>query len=116
MKYEFVGLQDGSALQEFLTDQAARMGGAFQYRVRLPSAEAVCRMVERKVGVGILPIATATRLTHVSAIRMAELDELWASRKPLICTQSFADLPSYAQHLVNHLRDDIVNGVDRGQS
>ena len=53
----------GSALQQHIEDNAARLGRRLKLRVRLPSFEAVCRVVENGIGLAIVP-ATAAR-THV---------------------------------------------------
>jgi DNA-binding transcriptional LysR family regulator len=48
---DFVGLDRASALQRFLADKAARIGRPLRLRVQLRSFDAVCRLVERNVGI-----------------------------------------------------------------
>lgn len=52
LQEDFVGLTGDNALQAYLAGHAARAGHRLKYRVRLRSFDAVCRMVERSVGVG----------------------------------------------------------------
>ena len=55
LDHDFVGLDRASALQRFLADKAARIGRPLRLRVQLRSFDAVCRLVECNVGIGIVP-------------------------------------------------------------
>ena len=101
---DFVGLDRASALQRFLADKAARIGRPLRLRIQLRSFDAVCRLVEKNVGVGIVPETTARRATKSMAITTVTLTDTWAVRDLTICVRSFAELPSYARELVTHLR------------
>ncbi len=100
----FVGLTGDSALQAYLAGHAARAGQRLKYRVRLRSFDAVCRMVERNVGVGVIPERAAARLQRSMAIRRVRLTDPWATRQLRICVRRFDDLPIYARQLIEHLR------------
>ena len=58
---DYVGLGAGSALQQHIEDNAARLGRRLKLRVRLPSFEAVCRVVENGIGLAIVPATAARR-------------------------------------------------------
>src|SRR5215468_8221830 len=62
LDYDFVGLDRSSALQRFLAEKAAPSGRALRLRVQLRSFDAVCRLVECNVGIGIVPETTAHRV------------------------------------------------------
>ncbi|HYG87320.1 MAG TPA: LysR substrate-binding domain-containing protein [Azospirillum sp.] len=100
----FVGLSAGSALQDYLNRQAARAGRAFAFRVRVRSFDAVCRLVERGVGVGIISEAAARRCRRSMAIRIIRLTDPWALRHLTLCARHFGDLPLHARRLVEALR------------
>jgi DNA-binding transcriptional LysR family regulator len=104
LDYDFVGLDRASAIQRFLASKADRVGRPLRLRVQLRSFDAVCRLVERNVGVGIVPATTARWATRTMAIRAVELTDPWALRELTICIRDFAALPPYAQQLVEHLR------------
>jgi DNA-binding transcriptional LysR family regulator len=70
--------------------------------VQLRSFDAVCRLVERNVGIGIVPQTTARRMAP--AVVAIELSDAWAVRELTICVRDFAELPPYARELVEHLR------------
>ncbi len=104
LDYDFVGLDRASALQRFLASKASRIGRPLRLRVQLRSFDAVCRLVEADVGVGIVPETTAQRAAKSSTIKMVELADTWAPRDLTICVRDFEALPPYAQQLVNHMR------------
>jgi len=101
---DFVGLDRASALQRFLAAKAMRIGRPLRLRVQLRSFDAVCRLVECNVGIGIVPESTARRVSKTMAIAIVPLTDSWAVRELTICTRGMAELPLYARQLVEHLR------------
>jgi DNA-binding transcriptional LysR family regulator len=73
-------------------------------RVLLRSFDAVCRLVECNVGVGVVPATTARRAVKTMAIKAVELTDPWALRDLTICIRDLAALPPYARQLVEHMR------------
>jgi DNA-binding transcriptional LysR family regulator len=101
---DFVGLDRASALQRFLADKAARIGRPLRLRIQLRSFDAVCRLVECNVGVGIVPETTARRAARAMDIVAVTLTDPWAVRDLTICVRGIRDLPPIARQLVEHLR------------
>ena len=104
LEQNFVGLDRSSAIQRFLSDKAARIGKPLRLRIQLRSFDAVCRMVESNVGIGIVPETTARRAAKTMAIATVALKDSWALRELTICVRDLNDLPNYARHLVEYLR------------
>jgi DNA-binding transcriptional LysR family regulator len=104
LAHDFVGLDRASALQRFLAEKAAPIGQPLRLRVQLRSFDAVCRLVERNVGVGIVPETTARWAAKAMAIKAVELTDPWALRDLTICVRDYAALPPYARQLVDHMR------------
>jgi molybdate transport repressor ModE-like protein len=102
---DFVGLDRASALQRFLSEKAERLGRRLKLRVQLRSFDAVCRLVECNVGIGVVPATTAERHAQTMSIHPIELADEWAVRKLTICVRRQADLPVYARELVRHLAE-----------
>ena len=100
---DFVGLDRTSALQRFLSERAERVGRRLKLRVQLRSFDAVCRLVECNVGIGVVPATTAERHAKTMAIHRIELTDDWALRNLTICVRRQDDLPLYARALVRHL-------------
>jgi DNA-binding transcriptional LysR family regulator len=101
---DFVGLSAGSALQDHLGQHAARLGHGLKLRVRVSGFDAVCRMVERGAGIGIVPDTAARRCRRAMAISIVPLSDPWALRHLTLCVRRLDALPAHAQELVLHLR------------
>ena len=104
LEHDFVGLDRASALQRFLSAKAARIGRPLRLRVQLRSFDAVCRLVESGVGLGIVPETTALRAARGSNIAIVALEDSWALRDLTICVRALSELPISARQLVEHLR------------
>lgn len=104
LNFDLVGLDRASSLQRFLSGKAAREGRPLRLRVQLRSFDAVCRLVECAVGVGIVPETTAHRAARTMSLAIVPLTDDWAQRELTICVRSVEDLAPYARDLVQSLR------------
>jgi DNA-binding transcriptional LysR family regulator len=104
LEHDFVGLDRASALQRFLSGKAGRIGKPLRLRVQLRSFDAVCRMVEAGVGLGIVPETTAQHAIRSAAINVIDLEDSWATRDLTLCIRSLSSLTLSARQLVEHLR------------
>ncbi len=111
LDHDFVGLDRASALQRFLADKATRAGRPIRLRIQLRSFDGVCRLVERNVGVGIVPETSADFAAKSMSIRAIELTDPWALRDLSICVRDYRALPPYARQLVDHMREDRREAV-----
>lgn len=102
--FDLVGLDRASSLQRFLSTKAAREGRPLRLRVQLRSFDAVCRLVECGVGVGIVPETTARRAARTMSLGIVDLTDDWARRDLTICVRDLAQLAPYARELVKSLR------------
>jgi DNA-binding transcriptional LysR family regulator len=107
LDYDMVGLDRASAIQRFLADKANRIGRPLRLRVQLRSFDAICRLVECNVGVGIVPETTVERTIRSMAISSVQLADPWALRHLTICVRDLDALPPYARTLVDHLRASV---------
>ena len=101
---EFVGFPAGSPMQDLLNYHAFRAGRRLKLRIRLNGSDLMCQMVEKGIGVAILPETAARRSQQSMAIRVIPLTDTWALRQLTICVRSFRSLPVHAQRLVEFLR------------
>jgi molybdate transport repressor ModE-like protein len=111
LEHDFVGLDRASALQRFLADKAARTGRSIRLRIQLRSFDGVCRLVERNVGVGIVPETTARWAARTMEIKAVALTDPWALRDLSICMRDYKALPPYARQLVDHMRAERREAV-----
>jgi molybdate transport repressor ModE-like protein len=105
LDYELIGLDRASAIQRFLASKASGIGRPLRLRVQLRSFDAVCRLAEKNVGVGIVPHTTARSALKSMEIVVVELSDPWAVRELTICVRDIDALPPYARQLVEHMRD-----------
>ncbi|VTU27468.1 LysR substrate-binding domain-containing protein [Variovorax sp. PBL-E5] len=103
VEHEFVGLAPGSPLQEHLAQHAKRLGKRLVYRVRVRGFEAVCRMVEQRIGIGIVPQAAAVRCAKSMRLVGVPLTDAWAQRKLMACVRQHDELPLNVQRMLQHL-------------
>ncbi|MBZ1349248.1 LysR family transcriptional regulator [Alcaligenaceae bacterium LF4-65] len=107
MRYEYVGLSEWSAIHAFLIQAADKLGHPFRFRVEVGSFEAVCRMIEAGVGIGVVPELVARRYAQRLKIKIVRLSDEWADRKLQICVRKLDQLPGFARDLVNMLIQDV---------
>jgi len=100
---EFVGFPAGSPMQDLLNYHAFRAGRRLKLRIRLNGADLMCQMVEKGIGVAILPETAARRCQQSMAIQAIPLTDTWAVRQLTICVRNFRSLPVHAQRLVEFL-------------
>jgi molybdate transport repressor ModE-like protein len=101
---EFVGFAADSPMQDLLNYHAFRAGRRFKLRIRLNGSDLMCQMVEKGIGLAILPETAARRSQESMAIHVIPLTDTWALRHLSICVRSFSALPAHAQRLVAFLR------------
>ncbi|AXF04180.1 LysR substrate-binding domain-containing protein [Paraburkholderia hospita] len=101
--YDFVGLPEASAIHTFLIRVASDLHTKLHVRIEVGNFEALCRMIEANVGIGVLPRSSAIRYARTMQIRLVEIEDEWATRDLLICVRSLDLLPSFARELVDQL-------------
>lgn len=107
LEFEYVGLSEWSAIHAFLIQAADNLGYPFRFRVEVGSFDAVCRMIEAGVGIGVVPEKAAVRYGTTMNIRVIKLTDGWAERKLHVCVRDLQALPSFARELVQMLQDDV---------
>ena len=103
----YVCLSEWSAIHGFLLKAASSFGRTRRYRVEVSSFEAVCRMVEAKVGVSVIPETAIDRYAQVMNITKVDLNDAWANRQLQVCIRPNEKLPSFAQPLLDLLLEDV---------
>lgn len=103
LDYDFVARHSDSAIHAFMHQIVANLGVTISIRIKVSSFDALCRMVEANVGIGVLPQSAALRHMQTMDIKIVELKDPWARRETKICVQEIAALPPFARELVDHL-------------
>jgi len=104
LDFAHIGLHEGSTLQSFLREQVERVGGSLNLRIQVASFEAICRMVEAGVGIGVIPETAALRHSRTMNLQILALDEPWVARERSVLLRDHEALPGCARALVELLR------------
>lgn len=102
LDYDFVGLNQGSSLLQRLKDAAVALERPLRLRIQVSSFDAICRMIEAGLGIGVLPDG-AIRASE-TGLRAIRLTDAWALRSLWLGVRSGTPLASEAQKLLDHLR------------
>ncbi len=100
LAFQHIGLHEGSTLLSFLRDHVERLGQHLSLRIQVSSFEAICRMVEAGVGIGIIPESAAMRHSRTMNLVTVQLDEPWAIRERSILVRELDALPGTVRALI----------------
>jgi DNA-binding transcriptional LysR family regulator len=104
LDYDFVALENATAITRLLIDQAAVARKPLRARIQVHSFAALCKMIEAGLGIGILPEGAARPFVAARQLRIVQLGDSWARRHMYICVRDYGALPAIARKLVDHLR------------
>ena len=103
LDYEHVVLRAGTHLRFQMMTEASKAGKTLRAKVEVSSYDALSRMVQVGMGVGILPEGNA-ELYRLPGTRMLKLDEAWAKRELVVCVRRADALSPVARLFFEHLR------------
>ncbi|WP_165720735.1 LysR family transcriptional regulator [Bordetella trematum] len=86
LDYPLVGLEHGASLMDLLATQAGLTEKPLKLHVQMQGFEAVCRMIEARMGLGVLPKHAAQAYLPGLNLAIRPLKDKWAHREMLICT------------------------------
>ena len=104
LDHDFVGLHTGSSIMLLLTRAAMAAQRSLRVRIQVTSYDALARMVESGLGIGVMPRAVAEALVKSVDITAIALTDAWAQRELSICVRAYDALPVAARLLVDSLR------------
>lgn len=104
LPHEFIAPHLSSSLFILLKSAAERAGAQIRFRLQVSSFDALCRLVEANMGVGVLPEGIVSGYARMMRIECVELREDWAVHELFIGARRFEALPAVSRALVDHLR------------
>ena len=116
LKYDLVALDSSAAMMRLISDAAARAGQPPRLRVQVKSFEAVCKLVQANMGIGVLPEAAALDFAPVMGLRLVRLTDDWADRCMYVCVRDFDSLTANGRKLVEQLVGDACLRIKRSPS
>lgn len=111
LSYEHISLHEGSTLHAFIRDLTDRLGTKLKSRIHVGSFEAMCRLIEGGVGIGIVPESAALRHRQTMQLSLIQLTDPWAIRERLVLAREFDALPGCARTLVGDLMKTRSGGA-----
>jgi DNA-binding transcriptional LysR family regulator len=100
LDYEFVGLHSDSGWEGFVAKAARDAGRPVRMRVRVPSFDAMARMVEAGLGISVAPSGA---IAAAAGMALTPLSDAWARRSLQVCCRDPAALSASARLLLDHL-------------
>jgi DNA-binding transcriptional LysR family regulator len=100
---DHVGLHSTSALYLAQRRAAFEAGKTLNLRIQVTSLDAMCRMIDNGLGVGVMPDRAFELVGSVGDLAAVPLNDVWAVRDLLIVARDFTALPAPAKLLVEHL-------------
>jgi DNA-binding transcriptional LysR family regulator len=104
LDFDFIGMPENSVIHSLLLSVAEPQSKHIKVNVWVSDSDALCRMVEADIGIGITSERAAHRHMQISAIKIIPLEDESAQRDLSICARSFAQLPAFAKDFVDLLQ------------
>lgn len=103
---ELVALESSSSMMRLLAEQAVIAERTLRLRVEVRSFEAVCRMVQAGLGLGVLPYQAASVLAKGLGLSVRPFTEEWAERRMILCVKKERAANSSVAKLLAYLARD----------
>ena len=100
---DLIALESGASMMRLLAEQAVIEQRTLHLRVQVRSFEAVCRMVQAGMGIGILPFEGASLMSQALGLVVRPLKEAWAERNMLVCVKKERAANASIAKLVGYL-------------
>ncbi len=111
VSFEFVGLGAGSAMQNFINRIGRAQGWELRTRIHVGSYDAMCRMIEAGVGIGLVAESSARRHARAGMVEVLGLEDDWAIQPLTVCMREFDALTGLARELVLRLVEAARAGL-----
>lgn len=105
LDFDHVGLHQDSAIYRGSEAAAAMAGREVKLRIHVPGFDAVCRMVESGLGIGLLPDRVFDIVARSMNLVAVPLTDPWAQRELKIVSRD----PATLSQAVRALRDHLVS-------
>jgi len=106
LDFDHVGLHTNSSIYVATRQAALEAGRTLRLRIHVTGLDAMCRMIENGLGIGVMPghAFDLMRDGMGRRLRSIPLTDAWARREIRLVARDFSTLPIAARALVAHLR------------
>jgi DNA-binding transcriptional LysR family regulator len=103
LDYDQVGLHSNSSIYLAMRQAAAEVGRTIKLRIHVTGLDAMCRMIQNGLGVGVMPQRAFELMHGMGELAAVPLLDEWATREIQLVARDFSTLPVTARLLVEHL-------------
>jgi DNA-binding transcriptional LysR family regulator len=104
LDFDHIGLHAASSIYLRSQYAATQAGQSMRLRINVPGFDAVCRMVQANMGVGLIPDRAFEVIGAGMGLRSVALRDDWAKRELRIVVRAAAHLSSTGRLVLDHLR------------
>ncbi|ACO78779.1 Transcriptional regulator, LysR family [Azotobacter vinelandii CA] len=108
---DYVGLHSASSIYRRTQLAAYQAERPLRLRIHVPGFDAVCRMVQAGMGIGIIPRIAYESLGQPLGLRAVDLSDAWARRELRLVVRDEEGLSPCARLFFDHLRQIERNTV-----
>lgn len=110
LDHAFVGPRTDSSIAALLTRGAREAGKPLLQRIQVSSFDAMCRLVQTRLGITLLPAGVLASQVEAGRIAAVPLDEPWALRRLGIVVRDMNELSHVTRSLIEHLQHAVAMG------
>ena len=103
LDWDIVGLHANSSISLAMRAAAAQAARPLRQRIQVIGLDAMCRMIDNGLGVGLLPDRAFELMHGVGRLAAVPLQDAWAHRELRLVARDFDALPVTARLLAEHL-------------
>ena len=100
---DHIGLHSNSSIYLAMSRDAQEAGRSVRLRMQVTGLDAMCRMIQAGLGIGLMPDKAFALLRHMGDLQAITLTDPWAARELQLVARDFATLPVTARLLADHL-------------
>src|SRR5882757_4775230 len=104
LDFDHVGLHAASSIYLRSQYAATQAGKSMRLRINVPGFDAVCRMVQANMGIGVIPDRAFDVVGAGMGLRSIRLRDEWAKRELKIVVRAAAHLSGTGRLVLDHLR------------
>lgn len=105
---DYVGLHAASSINMRTHAAAREAGKMLRLRIHVPGFDAMCRMVQANMGIGILPHKAYELFGRALGLHAVPLTDAWSDRSLILVVRDEAQLSPVSRLLFDYLRKALV--------
>jgi len=115
LAFDYVMFETASPLYVWLRREAARLNSPLKGRIQVRGFDAMCRMVEAGLGIGVVPRRAGEGYAKSMRIALVDLREPWVHRKFCVVYRNAAELAPIERSFLSFIEGEWSRRARRGQ-